>query len=83
MQSGYGGFKYGRFTETLFNSARVTRTKLEGARGSRLKRFFTAMEYRRHCKRVYKTVEVNSCDTLGVSMKYNGLTEGVQSSHRC
>ena len=62
MQSGYGGFKSGHFTEILDNSARDIKTKLEGARESRFKRFFTAMEYKRLCKEVYKIVEVNPYD---------------------
>jgi len=40
-----------------YADARVIQTKLEGIRGSRLKRFFTAMEYKRLCKGAYKMVE--------------------------
>lgn len=59
MQSGYREFEYEYLTEMLYNSARDIKTKLEDAKGSRFKRFFTAMEYKRLCKEVYKIVEVN------------------------
>ena len=62
MQSGPGGLEYGHFTEMLYNSVVDIKTKLEGARGTRFKRFFTAVEYKRLCKDVYKIVEVNSYD---------------------